>query len=164
MNMSWLWFIVIVIVAFYILSYYKYPDKTSILQTSLSQFKFEMVLQKQLLVIDDTQTKLEVIRDAWFKFSIVSNFNLDGSETWHKNRYKYNIMQAITDGEILFFPAKKKSLIGQDGAPPSDENILSIKLSAGQVVIVPLHWYYLIPNEMSVQCMGVHDLITYVLP
>jgi len=126
--MTWLWFLIAVIVVFYIMSYYKYPEKTSILQTSLSQFKFEMVLHKQLLVIDDTLTDLDVIRDAWFRLSIVSVFNLDGSDVWHKNRYKYNIMQAMTDGEILFFPAKKKSLIGQDGAPVSDENILSIKL------------------------------------
>ena len=133
------------------------------MQTSLSQFQFDMVLQKQLLVIDDKHTDIQVLRDAWFNMCMKVDFELVGSESWHFNRYKYLILQATKDGEVLFFPAKNKNL-DENGIPLSGENIIAIQVSHGQMIIVPLHWRYMIPLDMSVTCIGTHDVVTYFLP
>ena len=155
--------IVIVLLSMYVKSYYKYPETIKILQTSFSQLTFDMFLHKQLLVIDDKNSNLDIVKEAWFRFSINSYFDLGGSDVWHKNRYKYALIQAKQDGEIMFFPAKNKN-IGEDGAPAPDENIIAINASKGQIIVVPLHWLYMIPPEMVVQCIGVHDVVSYLLP
>jgi len=143
-----------------------YPANTSILQTSVDEFRFDMLLQKQLLVIDDivTSDTLQLFKDAWFKLSWVTPYSLHASDSWHTNRFKYNIMHASEEGEIIFFPASKKTKVGEDNAPLQDENVIAIQVAKGQVVIVPLHWRYMIPDNMHVNCMGVHDIITYALP
>ena len=158
---------VMILLALYIISFYRYPKNTSILQTSLNQLSFDALLQRQLLVIDDTKT-LQDINDIvaiWFKYSIKHNFQLSGSDTWHKNRYKYLVIQAGTHGgDVYFYPPYNQQL-GADGAPASNENVIAIRLSIGQSVVVPFHWKYMIPLNISeVQCIGIHDLVTYVLP
>jgi hypothetical protein len=166
MNYIYISLVFTVIIALYVYSYYQYPKKTSILQTSMADFKFDAALQKQLLVIDDTKTPkdVDVLCEGWFRFNFTTRFDLKGSEIWHVNRYKWLILQATEgDGELYFCPASNKS-VTDDGAPQSDANIIALQLSAGQTVIVPLHYRYMVPIGMNVSCFGAHDVITYLLP
>lgn len=158
--------ITIAVLAIYLRSYFTYPKNTSILQTSMKDFRFDQVLQKQLLVIEDTKcTKdVDIICEAWFRFNAITRFDLMGSDVWHTNRYKYVILQAHDSGEVFFFPASNRN-IDEKGVPLEGENVLAIQMSAGQSVIVPLRWRYMIPIEYShtIKCVGIHDIISYFL-
>jgi hypothetical protein len=156
--------IVIVLIIIYISSYYRYPQTTSILQTSVPQYNHDILLQKQLLVIDDVLANIDIVKEAWFSTNLITNFSMTGSETWNINRYKYMCMYAMTNGELFYFPASKNKHVGPDGAPLDNETVISINISAGQVVIVPRHYRYLIPENMNVQCLGIHDYVSYLLP
>jgi hypothetical protein len=156
--------ILIALIVLYISSYYRYPQSTSILQTSVPQYNPDILLQKQLLVIDDTLANLDIVKGAWFNTNLSTNFSMAGSEIWNINRYKYLCMYAMNDGELFYFPASKNKQVGPDGAPLDNETIISINISAGQVVIVPRHYRYLIPEDMNVQCLGIHDYVSYLLP
>ena len=166
----WIYFIIVaLIIAFCIRSYYTYPQNSSILQTSLSQLSFEMLLEKQPLVIDDKTCKLSVIEDAWFKFNSTDEFDLTGSPTWHTNRYKHCFIQVAhsttsinSTTDVFIYPASKP--LGLDNNPDQHEKLVAIRASPGQVVVVPFHWRYMIPEGVSVQCLGVHDWVTYFLP
>lgn len=165
--------VAVVAVALYIRSYFAYPQDTTILQTSMPDFNFDQVLQKQLLVVDDTQTTndIAILCEGWFRFNWRNRFELVGSDTWHRNRYKYLILQAgeatgddsVSDvTEVFFFPASNKN-VGPDQSPAEGENVLAIQLSPGQSVIVPLHWRYIIPDGHAVHCVGIHDVISYFM-
>ena len=156
--------IIIVLIILYISSYYHYPQNTSILQTSVPQYNPDVLLQKQLLVIDDILANIDIVKEAWFSTNLSTRFSMTGSEIWNNNMYKYLCMYAMTDGELFYFPASKNKRIGPDGAPLDDETIISINISAGQVVIVPRHYRYLIPEDMNVECLGIHDYVSYLLP
>ena len=47
---------------------------------------------------------------------------------------------------------------------PNDTNLLAIQAKSGEILILPLHWYYYINNNLNVKCIGIHDLVTYFLP
>ena len=47
---------------------------------------------------------------------------------------------------------------------PSNTNLLAIQAKKGEIIIIPLHWSYLITNTLNVKCIGIHDLITFFLP
>ena len=155
--------IALVVLALYVRSYYTYPETTAILQTSMSDFSFDQVLQKQLLVIDDTHSTkdVDIICEAWFRLNYIIRFELTGCDAWYQNRFKYLIMQAHDDDtEVFFFPPGNTN-IDADGAPEENENVVAIQMSAHQSVIVPLHWRYMIPVGAHLSCIGIHDLITY---
>ena len=136
----------------------------------MREFKFDQLLQKQLLVIEDTKNgkDVDVICEAWFRFNSLTRFDLIGSDVWHVNRYKYLVLQAGQGGEVFFFPASNSN-VDDKGIPIEGENVLAIQMSAGQSVIVPLRWRYMIPvehepaNNVEIKCIGIHDIVSYFL-
>jgi hypothetical protein len=186
--MVWIAVVVCVILVIYVMSYYRYPSKASILQTSLNQFVFDILLEKQPVVVDD-KTGLDVqhMRKSIFNLNPSSEFTIAPSDTWHTNRFKYNIIQLLTsDIQSTQTPQTPESEpemnhlhseiyvchpntpMGADKCPSQDAKVIAIQMTPGQVVILPFHWYYMLPPEktshVSLNCVGVHDLVTYMLP
>jgi hypothetical protein len=160
--------IIIIILAIYVYSYYRYPPKVLILQSLPDQFKADMLLERQPIVIENNASSLKDLKNAFFKWSPTHNFNISGSEKWHYNRYKYIALELENDGEILLCPPKTKMIVdvtnGQDIPDPDDANLLAVQAKKGEIVIIPFHWRYLIDVKLDVACIGIHDFITYFLP
>ena len=165
--MIWPVLVCICVIILYFSYYYRYPKKTSILQTSLNQFAFGILLEKQPVVIDNKDCDLAEMKNAWFKINPSQTFSLNDSDMWHTNRYKYALIHASSaNTEVLLVNPNKK--LGPDGEPQEGENVVAIQLSRGQLLILPFKWHYIIPknNSQAINCeaLGVHDFVTYFLP
>jgi len=134
------------------------------MQTSLDKFKFDALLDKQPLVIDDPNCNMDIIKDAWFQFNPSTMFTVTGSDIWHTNRYKYNLVKATSEREVLL--CHPNIALNDDGVPNPDASVVAVQMSAGQVLIVPFHWHYCVPlaKDSACECMGINDLVTYFLP
>ena len=177
--MIWIIVIICIILICYVLSYYRYPQKSSILQTSLNQLIFDIFLEKQPVVIDDNNVNVEDLLNLYFRFSPKSMYKISTSETWHRNRYKYNIVQinaqpgsdATTVHELYL--CQPSTTLDSEGFPGANAKVVAIQMRAGQVVVIPFHWYYNVASapvsasnnsNVFVDCVGIHDLVTYMLP
>ena len=165
--------IIILFVAVYIYSYYWYPPTVSILQTRPYEFKPDMLLERQPIVIENNASSLEDLHSAFFKLNPTEEFKLAGSDTWHGNPFKYVAIQLQAPGEILLSPASTRMIADTDHATdaedvmipdPTDSNLLAIRAQAGEIILIPFHWHYLITDKLKVKCLGIHDYVTYFLP
>jgi hypothetical protein len=175
MNEYYILAIIVLFIAAYIYSYYWYPPTVSILQTRPYEFKPDMLLERQPIVIENNASSLDELHSAFFKVNPTEEFKLAGSDTWHPNPYKYVAVQMQTDGEILLCPASTRMI--PDTAPtttpvsedamipdPDDSNLLAIQARTGEIIMIPFHWHYLITGKVKVKCLGIHDYVTYFLP
>lgn len=166
------YYILIVIVLFfalYIYSYYRYPGNVSILQTGPTEFRSAMLLEKQPIVIEHNASTLQDLKTGFFGWTPTTEFNISGSNLWHKNLYKYVAIQLENPGEIILCPPAAKMIAGpipphEQIPDPTDAKLLAIQAKVGEIVIIPFHWRYLITPKLDVKCMGIHDMITYFLP
>ena len=160
----YIYVLILILCCIYIYSYYRYPTDVSILQTSLAKFNFDMVTQRLPVVIHDNENTLRLMHETWFKFNVSTRFSLSGSTNaiWNVNRYKYVLIEAKQDGELLVYPACKS--LTNDNMPEPDEGVIAIQATQGQVIILPFKWLYLVPEGMNIDCIGLHDLVTYFLP
>jgi hypothetical protein len=151
-----------VLAALYVFTYYRSPSQVEIQQTTLADFTFDVLREKQPLVIDDRVKSLEDLRRLWFASNLTTEFRLEGTETWHTNRFKFLVMHAEQEGDIYVYAPGKKMIEG--GVPDPEEPLVAIHLLPQQVVLLPFRWRYLVMPPMRVACLGVHDYVTYMLP
>ncbi len=152
--------ITICVLIFYIYCYFINPTYISILQTSLKDFDFNMLLKKQPLVIEDKCKNILSILQAWFSPNIIQDIEYNTKRIWNINIHKYLYCYALNDTEILLYPPKNKVI---NDTPDSSEPVLAIKLKALQSVVIPYCWYYNIKNINQIKLYGIHDYITYLL-
>jgi hypothetical protein len=170
MEEYYIFIAILIFVALYVYSYYKYPDKIHILQIHPDEFKTNMLLEKQPIVIDNNASSLSDLKSACFMWSPTQSFNISGSNLWHYNKYKHIAIQLESAGEILLCPPTTKMLPNKSGdittqePDPEDANLLAIQAKTNEIIIIPFHWRYLIDTKLDVKCMGIHDWVTYVLP
>ena len=158
-------FILALIVVLYVWSYYQHPKQVSILQTAATDFTFDMLREKQPIVIDDRIVSLRDLQQKWFSPNIVTDFRLEHSDIWHKNTYKYGVFHAEQEGDIYLYPVGKKMVSeGDVRVPDPQENLLAVHLLPGQILIVPRGWYYNLFAPMTCHVLAVHDYVTYMLP
>lgn len=162
--MKWYHWVILSILVWYILYYYRSPKNVSILQTTLPEFTFDMLLHRQPIMIYDKVNDITTLQGAWFPSNKVDIFQEPIRETddWKKNKYKYLLLQPTTDTEVILYPAHKK--LNTEHVPPEDETLLAIKCKSNQIVILPYRWHFFIPKEVPYLWMGVHDWITRFLP
>ena len=140
------------------------------MQSHIRMFKPEVLLEKQPLIIDDNDYNITSLKDSYFNINPSQSFTLTGqtgNEFWHKNKYKYVIVQAHGSAcDILLCNPNNTVLLENDETVPNKEletKIVEVQLSEGQIIIIPFNWLYLIVDS-TVNCIGVHDYITYFLP
>lgn len=148
---------ILLILIIYILSYYNYPKNTKIIQSTMSNFHFDMLYTRQPIIID-SGIDFAMIKNNWFNYNYTKESFIEKSEQWYDNKYKYTILQPQESGEIILYPASKKMI---NGLPNPDESLLAIQISKGQLIILPFHWKYMI--NVDVVSLGIHDLLTYFL-
>ena len=97
-------------------------------------------------------------------YIIQSHIRMFKPETWNKNKYKYIIIQA-TNGPCDLLLCNPNNIDKTKNIPYDsvDTEIVEVQLSQGQIIIIPFNWLYLIVDS-TVDCIGLHDLITYFLP
>jgi hypothetical protein len=167
--MYYVWFaVVLVLLIIYISYYYRYPSGMSILQTTASNFYFDMLREKQPIVVQDPIADVDSLAKTWFGWNNQYPFELvssdDSNVVWIRNKYKFTMLHSSEPCEILLSPAKSK--IESDNSISDDATIVAISLSARQVVIIPYRMHYAVihAEKRKVHCIGIHDLVTYVLP
>lgn len=162
--------VLIILIFAYVSYYYRYPSDMHILQTTLANFKFDMLREKQPIVIQDRVATLSDIEKLWFTYNSVTRFELAPSDPqnplWIANSYKFMVIHAAKgDCEVLL--SHVNNIPDANGLMPEDAAIIAIQLATDQLVIVPLHMHYAIcssnKNNMC-QCIGVHDILTRILP
>jgi hypothetical protein len=151
-----------ILIVIYIFTYYNYPKKSQIYQTQIEKFKWDILLNKQPVIIDSKTINLEEFTKKWFYLNIINNFELSNSDIWNDNKYKYLIIQANNNGEILLYPASKK-MVNENGnkIPDTEESLVALQISEGQIIILPFHWKFL--TTINIKCVGVNDIISYFL-
>ena len=124
-----------------------------------------MLREKQPIVIHDRVANLETLRGLWFSANSTTSFALAANPNtleWIRNKYKYTVLQAEEDTEILL-ASPSESL--KDGVMPENATLVAIQLAAKQVLIVPYRMYYAIPTQKQpINAIGVNDIVTSLLP
>lgn len=155
-----IYYIIIICIIFYIYCYFVFPKNISILQSSLDEFNFNMLLKRHPLVIEDTVKDILSLLKLWFSPNIVQNINYDPKRLWNINSHKYLYVYSLENTEILIYPPTKKVV---NDLPDNTEPIISIKLKKYQSLVIPYRWYYNINDIDKLKLYGIHDYITYLL-
>ena len=159
--------LLLILVVVYMSYYYRYPNSITILQTTLDNFYFDMLREKQPIVIEDRVVDAQALSAMWFKHNFTYAFPLQTSKeddpVWIRNKYKFTLIHCEQPCEILVARAVDVPVQNQ---MPENATLVAIRLSPKQSVIVPYRMHYAITHKeiTTVQCVGVHDLITCVLP
>lgn len=162
--MSWkIILIVFMLFALYIYSYYRSPKNTYIIQSHIRMFKPEILLDKQPIIIDDNDYDILTLKSTFMSINPSHNFILTGQDTWCKNKYKYLMIQSkIGPCDILLCNPNSVNTSTNTPVESDATEIVEAQLSENQILIVPFNWIYLVNSQ--VDCIGVHDFITYFLP
>lgn len=159
---------VLVLLVVYISYYYRYPRHTEILQTTLAEFKFDMLLSKQPIVIQDRVADIAAVRKAWFPSNIVREGAMIPEDKWHTNNFKYAIIQSPSLPITLFFLGAHTALSKEDKTPPTTATLTGIQLAPLQLAILPFKSHFLIQSEHAplptVRTIGIHDYVTVLIP
>jgi hypothetical protein len=150
--------IILSLIVFYVYCYFIYPTHVSILQTSLEDFDFNMLLNRQPLVIEDKIKDVKYVLSAWFSGNIIQDTSFDSKRIWNINSHKYMYLYSIRDTEILLYPAGNTVI---NDVPDNREPVLAIQLKKTQSIVIPYRWYYNIKNKDDVKLYGIHDYVTY---
>lgn len=138
----------------------------SILQTSLDKFQFDMLREKQPIVIHDRLPSMNTIQELWFRWNIVKTFTYNHTESlWNKNRYKYLILHPMQECEIYVVLGNTEML--EDGFPnPETSTPVVLKMQPNQIIILPYRSYWMTPasDTNQIHCMGIHDIVSFFLP
>jgi len=144
----------------YLYCYFVFPSHISIIQTTLSSFNFNMLLERQPIVVDDTIKDILSVIDSWFSSNIIQDAEINDKKTWNINRHKYLVCYTLDDDELLLYKAGNSVV---NDVADDKEPIIAITLKKHQTVIVPFQWYYNIKNKDNFKLYGVHDYCTYIL-
>jgi len=152
--------IVLCIILFYIYCYFVFPDDVKILQSSIKDFQYNMLLRRQPLVVEDNVKDIISLIKTWFRGNIIQDTYFDNNRIWNINNYKYLLIYSLEDTEILLYQAGN---IVVDDVPDEREPVISITLKKFQSTIVPFRWFYNLSNKNDVKLYGVHDYVTYFI-
>lgn len=166
MRLIW-WILIAIIVFIYVRYYFRSPQEVAILQTTLRNFTFDILREKQPLVIQDRVADIQDIKNTWFKHSFVTDLSFPPDEysEWHHNKYKYLVLHPSTQCEVLLYSASASAEpMGPDGAPPENATLVAIQLAENQMVIIPYRMHWSIQTTAHVSALGIHDLVTRFMP
>jgi hypothetical protein len=155
--------VVLVIIIAYAYCYFIFPKNISILQSNLKDFDFNLLYQRQPLVIEDCVEDIKYLISLWFSGNIIEDYTTKqhSDRLWHLNSHKYMYCYCLQDDiEILLYPAGKQVI---DDVPDNNEPVIAIALKKSQSIIIPYRWYFHIKNENDIQFYGIHDYMTYII-
>ena len=151
---------IIVAIIFYIYCYFIFSSNILILQTNLNDFDFNLLLERQPIVIEDYIIDVISVIKSWFSTNIIQDASYNNQIIWNQNKHKFMYIYALEDTEILLYSPIKKVI---NDTPDNSEPVLAIQLKNRQSLIIPFYWYYNIKNINTAKLYGIHDYITYLL-
>lgn len=158
----WVVAIVAIVVLVYCSYYYKYPEDLTVLQTSLTDFQFDMLRAKQPIVIHDRVADAQQVRKAWFPYNIVKTTDVLAFDAWTSNRYKYLMIQPTAQATDVYLYGAREPL-DSEGLPDAEKSLLAIHLEPKQLLILPRGMRYMIEKQEFI-AYGIHDWVSMWLP
>jgi len=92
--------IFLILLIIYASLYYIIPSSLIILQTTLNNFNFDLLLEKQPLIIQDKIADVNQVISSWFKENIIEDINNTKNDDWITNKHKYLYIQSDDETEI----------------------------------------------------------------
>jgi hypothetical protein len=151
--------IILILVYIYVSYYYRYPKNVKVLQASEGKLNPSLFLEKQPIILLDVQHPLEKVKQDLLPYRLTRKVSYEMS-TWNTNPTKYLFIHSETSTEIHLLPAAKK--LNKMKLPDPDETLITIQLLPSQILILPFHWHY--HADVSLELLGVHDYISWILP
>ena len=146
--------------------YYIFYDELIIYQVEARHFDFNLLYNKQPIIIQDSITNIDEILVDWFNYNIVEyDVLIPNIWGWNRNHYKYFVIYADAIEENSVEITLGNPLTKQEGnAPEYTQTLTTIPLNKNKMLIIPFKWYYHI-NIISgnPRFFGIHDYITYGL-
>jgi hypothetical protein len=143
--------------------YYIFYDEIIIYQVEATHFDFNILYNKQPIIIQDSITNIDEIVANWFNYNIIEyDVLISNIWGWNRNHYKYFVIYA-PDSTIeitLGNPLTKQ----ENNVPEHNQTLTTIQLNNSKMLIIPFKWYYHI-NIITgnPRFFGIHDYITYGL-
>lgn len=147
-------------IAFVYLHYYfKYPADFQIVQVYLDGLRLETLYEKRPIVVYDRVADAGDLAKTAFAYSYVfkSEFELEPSKLL-RNSHKYLLLSAEDDVSVkIVHPVHKKNAAAT--LAESSAEYATVKLNAGQVLILPALWYYE-TEHVGVRAIALDDLVS----
>lgn len=179
--------VVAAIVAVYVSYYYRAPSAIAILQTSLADFRLDMLGEKQPIVLQERVADLAALQAAWFPRTrrlarspaIAPPPPPHAPGAWQTNPYKILMLQPTPESgaqEVYLYRPPGAKALARGAAPPPDATLVGIRLEPRQTLLLPYRIAFAIhpaaapdaagapPGAPPLETIGVHDYVTYVLP
>ena len=166
-------FLFILLIIIYASLYYIYNDELIIYQVESSHFDFNLLYNKQPIIIQDSIKNIDEILVNWFNYNIIEyDVNIPNILNWNINNFKYFLIYAdaqeensieITLGNPLT-KHKNNVPISPDIISDYNQKLTTILLNKNKLLIIPFKWFYHL-NIISgkPRFFGIHDYITYGL-
>jgi len=150
----------ILIILIIIIIYHIHPNTIVINQTTIDKFNFNLLYQKNPLIISDHTPDLTKVLESWFKYNFISIQPSSLINTWKTNNSKYILIHNNNDSNIELHICNPNSKL-ENNIPTQNAKIITVNLSAHQFIILPYKWYYY--NENYINVFDINDLYTYTL-
>lgn len=155
-----LFYVILIIIIICILAIYHYHPKTiTINQTTIQNFNFNLLYQKNPIVIVDNIINLNDVLNLWFKYNFIYALK-DIQNNWKQSNAKYSILHNNSNSKIELHICNPHVKINNK-MPTSDSKIITINLSENQFIILPFKWYYYLENNLEI--INIHDVYTMAL-
>ena len=181
--------VILIIITIYIYCYFIFPSSVIILQTTIKDFDFNLLNNRQPIVITDFLKEKNKLIDSWFNYNYIVNDNNnrddndnddndndnDNDDNDNDNDNNDNNNRNDNDNDewihnkykYVFISANKDTEIIiykasiYSNIPDENERIIAVKLQKNQSLILPFKWKYYINNYKDINTWGIHDLITF---
>ena len=173
MNYYYYILLFIFLIIIYASLYYIYNDELIIYQVESSHFDFNLLYNKQPIIIQDSIKNIDDILVNWFNYNIIEyDVNIPNILNWNINNFKYFLIYADAQEENSIEITLGNPLTKHENNVPISPDIISdynqklttILLNKNKLLIIPFKWFYHL-NIISgkPRFFGIHDYITYGL-
>ena len=166
-------YFVIFLIIIYASLYYIFADELIIYQVEARHFDFNLLYNKQPIIIQDSIKNIDEILVDWFNYNIIEyDVSIPNIWGWNRNAFKYLLIYAdVHESNSVEITLGNPRTIHENNIPvapnrlPEDnQKLTTILLNKNKLLIVPFKWFYHL-NIISgnPRFFGIHDYITYGL-
>lgn len=154
--------IVLLIIVIYLSYYLRTCPEYELIQVRLNNLKIDHLYEKRPIVIAESIVDIEDLVKTVFAYSYLFknvSTNITDDQV-RKNKNKFLLLYSDNDIAVkIINPKYKKEL--RKNLKESNVQYVTIKLRAGQVLVLPALWYYCADTpERTLKKIGLNDLIS----
>lgn len=166
-------YFVIFLIIIYASLYYIFADELIIYQVEARHFDFNLLYNKQPIIIQDSIKNIDEILVDWFNYNIIEyDVSIPNIWGWNRNAFKYLLIYADVheSNSVEITLGNPRTIhennipVAPDRLPEDNQKLTTILLNKNKLLIVPFKWFYHL-NIISgnPRFFGIHDYITYGL-